>query len=264
MTMNTGNPAQRLFDIVSKAERNFYGLRGNNISPVSWTIWSKVFEIGNSVDFTRDEQIEIISRVNQSRKLVDEVEELLKKVENLDHEKYLRPFPKLKTVFTSPFQLGNSFEQIFGINAVDLTILEFGIDAVAGVYKEKVVDEDQLKALLSEIQNLYEQVIDLEIDKNLKRILLDMLKIMENAIHEYRIRGVERLGEALEQLVGMYLFNKEIIENSDVVEVEKVKKILSKFGSMYSFAADTVQLLGAGEVIKNTGEFITKLLGSGE
>jgi hypothetical protein len=43
-----------------------------------------------------------------------------------------------------------------------------------------------------------------------------------------------------------------------------VKTVLGKFVSIYSFAADTVQLLGSGEAIKNTGEAISKLLSSGQ
>ncbi len=176
----------------------------------------------------------------------------------------MRPIPKLKELFTEPFGLGSSFDSYFKLGGSDITILEFCIDAVDKVYKEKIVDENELKTILSEIQTLYEQIVESEIDTKLKRILLDLLKIMENAIHEYRIRGVERLRESLEQIVGIYILNKETIENSKAEEVGKVKRILNKFGSMYSFAADTVQLLGSGEVIKNTGEFITKLLSSGE
>jgi hypothetical protein len=249
---NNGNPAQRLFDIVVAARRTSSNRQAS-------LFWADIFDISYNSEgvFSVQQELEIISRVNQCRKLVDEVETLLRKNEDIDLAKYLRPFPKLKKLFPSPFGLAYPAANYDELTESDLTILEFCIDGVSKVYKEKVVDENDLKTFLSEIQSLYEQIVDSELDKNLKRILLDMLKIMENAIHEYRIRGVERLGEAIEQLIGIYVFNKEKIENSEIEEVGRVKKVLSRFGSMYSFAADTVQLLGAGEVI-------TKLLGSGQ
>ncbi|HMS41593.1 MAG TPA: hypothetical protein PKE69_15280 [Pyrinomonadaceae bacterium] len=255
---NNGNPAYRLYNIAKD---------GNRVTDTSsMIIWAEVFGVSPKANnkFSREEELKIISHVNQSRKLVDEVEEILLTNSEIPHDIYLRPFEKLKLLFPKPSFLQRQHKHQSTLNETDFTLLELCVRAVDKVYKEKSVNEDDLKTLLSEIQSLYEQIIDLDINKNLKRILLDMLKIMENAIHEYRIRGVERLGEAVEQLVGIYIFNKETIEKSSAEEVRKVRNILNKFGSMYSFAADTVQLLGAGEVIKNTGEFITRFLGSGK
>jgi hypothetical protein len=152
----------------------------------------------------------------------------------------------LKNIFVSPLQLVNAFGSVFNIGEVDLKILDFGVDAVAKICREKVVDENELAKLRSEIQDLYEHISELEIDKHLKTVWLDMLKIMENAVHEYRIRGVERLREAVEQLIGIWFFSKEEIENSDIEEVGKVRIILDKFTNLWAFAADTVQLLEAG------------------
>lgn len=248
-----GNPARRLYEIILESEKVYKEFKQQSQPSVSiWIVWAKVFDI--EINNSREKQIETISRINQSRKLVDEVEYLLLKNEDIDHEKYLRPFPKLRDLFVKPFDVMSSFNSFFKINGSDITILEFCIDAVSKVYKEKVIDENELKEVLIEIQNLYEQIIDSDIEKTLKRILLDMLKIMENAIHEYRIRGIERFHEAIEQLIGIYVVNEEKINQSKDVQVKKVRTILSKFGSLYSFAADTVQLLGAGEII-------TKFLG---
>ncbi|MEK7722748.1 MAG: hypothetical protein AAB336_00195, partial [Acidobacteriota bacterium] len=215
---NNGNPAQRLFDIAKD---------GNKYTEDrSFNVWAEVFNIPESGNkgFTRDEELVVFSRINQCRKLVDEVESLLLLNTSLPEETkkvYLRPFPKLRTLFCKPSQLYRSHKQNFTLDQTDFTLLELIIHAVEGVYKEKVADENELKDLVDEIQNLYEQVIDLEIDKNLKRILLDLLKIMENAIHEYRIRGVERLHEAVEQLVGIYIVNEKVINNSKIEEVGK-------------------------------------------
>ena len=253
---NKSNPAHRLLEIVSKA-RDFYikDSQYNNPRAKGWAGWANVFEIGDSTDdFTREQQLEIISRIEQSKKLTKEVENILLKVEDVDHKKLSRPFPNLEILFVSPYQLSNFFHVYYKLNDREITDLEYCVDAVAKVHKEKAIDENELKILLVDVQSLYEQVFNLDIDKTLKRILLDMLKIMENAIHEYRIRGIDRLQEAIEQLIGIYVFNKENIEKSDVEQVSKFKNLFVKFINIYSFAADTVQLLGTGEVI-------TKLLG---
>jgi hypothetical protein len=213
---NSGNPAQRLYHIIIKVRTVYKSRSQSGKSQISWDVWADVFDIKGIFDTddidSRENQLKVISAVNQGRKLVDKVESLLLKNDDIDHQKYLRPFPNLKKLFTRPFGLGSSFREYFVLGDSDVTTLEFCIDAVSKVYREKVTDENELKSLLSEIRTLYEQIVDLEIDQNLKRILLDMLRTMEDAIHEYRIRGVERLREALERLVGIYMFNKETIE----------------------------------------------------
>lgn len=258
---NSGNPAQRLFDIAKKGTKY--------TDSISFLVWAEVFHLSpdKNGEFKREEEADILNRINECRKLVDEVEQILltnEKITPETQEIYLRPFSKLRKLFCKPSQLYRTHKQNSTLNETDFTLLELVIHAVDSVYKEKAINENDLKELLSEIQELYEQIINLELNENLKRVLLDMLKIMECAIHEYRIRGVERLHEALEKLVGIYIVNEELFEKNEVEEVGKVKKIMRKFGSIYSFAADTVQLIGAGEAVKTAGEVITKLLGSGQ
>lgn len=260
---NDGNPAKRLYNIVSKVNPSYQTFKNNGrVNPNNWQVWADVFEINIQGDFTLEKQLKIVERLNQSRNLVNEVEQILLKNNEIDHEKYLKPFTKLKELFPAPVRLSDSFT--LTIDGVDLTILEFCIDAVAKIYREKTVDEEELKELLNQIRDLYEEIVDSEIDDTLKRILLDILKVMEDAIHEYRIRGIERLHEAVEHFIGIYIVNKEIIENSESEKVGRVRELIRKFGSLYSFAADSVQLLGSGETIRNTKEVITKLLGSGQ
>ena len=259
---NNGNPAQRLYEIAKEAssfepsERSLY-------------VWGRIFEISPTEQkkFTRDEENRIVSLVNECRELVDLVEDLLKKNPEIPHDIYLRPFPKLKKLFCKPSQITSEHRQNCTLEYTDLTLLEACIYGVNRVYSEKVVDENELKNLAKEVSELYETIIGLDIDKNLKRILLDMLKVMENAIHEYRIRGIERIGEAVERLIGIYICNKEQIKASKVKEVGKVKQLLSKFGALWAFAADSKELLGDGSVVTNAKEIITRLsrlLGAGE
>ena len=262
MSENT-NSAERLYNILSKAKETA-------ITPMNSMVgWAMLFEIEligqdselvvnpkeqHPIIFHHNVQMEVLHRLFEVNQLVSEIEEKIKRVQEIKYDLYLKPYSRIRRT-VSPTRLTDNFASILSeISDSDMTIIQFCSQELNKNFPEKSVDESLLKELLTEIQDLYEKIKESEIEFKLKNILLDLLETMRQALHEYRIRGSERLGEAIQRLVGIYSLNKENMENSSVEEVGKVKKLLGKFGSLYSFAADTVQLLGADEII-------TKLLG---
>ena len=89
---NSGNPAQRLYEIVVKSEKVFREAKQSHKSTISWDIWANIFDLESVA--SREEQLELISRVNQGRKLVDEVELLLFKNEEYRPRKIFTSFSK--------------------------------------------------------------------------------------------------------------------------------------------------------------------------
>jgi hypothetical protein len=257
------NSAERLYVILTKAKE----IASRPMNCMAG--WASVFEVEllgrnselvknpndqHPIIFHYNVQTEILHRLIELNHLITEIEEKIKQVEEINHDLYLKPYAKIRIV-VSPTRLTDNFGSILSeITESDMVIVQFCSEQLKKIFPEKSVDESLLKELLTEIQNLYEKVKDSEIEFKLKNILLDLLETMRQALYEYRIRGFERIEEAIQRLIGIYSLNKENIENSNVEEIGKIKKLLRKFGSLYSFAADTVQLLGAGEII-------TKLLG---
>lgn len=195
--------------------------------------------------------------------LTDDVERILKAKEDEDYESYKIPLPKIRAAII-PSRLGEGFSSALAqIKDADIQLLRLCAKAIEKDFSEKVVDEEEIIKIKSEVEELYEEIRRAEINQELKTVLLELLEAMRQAIHEYRIRGINSFKDSIALIIGKIIMNEELIKNSDSEEVRKVYKLLGKFSSLYSFAADTVQILGAGEVVNKTNEFIRKLLGSG-
>lgn len=118
------NPAGRLHTIVTRLiEEN---KKGPDVAASH--LWAAVFEIKTP----SKEQIyggslyEIVSRLLQLRKLIDETEDSLRKIEELS-ERYFRPFPRIRALpTTSLMSLASGLSvTINTISEGDMTVLEF-------------------------------------------------------------------------------------------------------------------------------------------
>src|SRR5437879_1274911 len=102
------NPAERLHWILSRAQRviNSTGpARGN-----AGGVWATVFGIAMSPgadNLNEAQMVEVISRVHQFRKLIDETEERLREIDDLP-DRYFRPFGRIRVI---PFQTLASIKQ---------------------------------------------------------------------------------------------------------------------------------------------------------
>jgi hypothetical protein len=227
------NPAQRLYYFIKKLEPYYLPHNRQNITPLE--IWAKVLHTSST-----DEK-DIIKAFFNCNKLIDKVEDLLKGNPNTNKEIYLAPIPRLREVFS--FKHIYNFPNINGnnlFNHSDLTALQFCVDAVGGFSSEKVIDEKELNKISEEIKKLYSDIRESDLEKKLKELLLDLLNTMENSIHEYEIRGIEKINEAVANLFGKLFINKDRLKNNEKkTAVVSVAKVLSKFISFWAFSSDS-------------------------
>jgi hypothetical protein len=249
--IKTDNPAGRLHEILEAAKAH----TGNG-----FLIWAKVFDIPITSDQTSAEaEYEITSRLIQIRKMIDEIEEGLRSIEGINLDLFLRPFSRIRhAIRIGGLHASNYETSLRQITEGDMTVLAFCAEELSKWQSEKTIEEAQIKDLTEDIQALYEQVHASELNAEIKNLILDQLEIIRRAIHEYRIRGVKRLNEALTTVVGAYILNKDLIdEESDKEEVSKFKDTLSKFTSTVAFASHTTRLLEAATT------YLPKLLPGG-
>jgi hypothetical protein len=249
----TDNPASRLIAIVEKAHAI---LRENGNIPAR-AGWAYVFEIPTNGKTVGDkDQFELISRLLQYIKLIDDVEAALRSIEGINLERFLSPFPALRSIVDL-----TALDQPFLPNRVDVThmvILGFCEDKIAEYHLEPKIEEEQIKALLDDVNALYDDVLTSSLHEKLKKLVLEQLEHIRRAIHEYRIRGAERLREELVTLVGSYVLNKDLIEQEgDKKEVRGFQHILNSFAATVAFASHTTRLIEAAAT------YLPKLLPGG-
>jgi hypothetical protein len=102
---------------------------------------------------------------------------------------------------------------------------------------------------------LFDEVLASSMPQALKTFILEQLELIRRAIFEYRIRGIERLQEALETSIGALIVNNNLInQGADYEEVRKLGMIVSGLAAVVSFATDTTSLL------ETVGKYLPALL----
>lgn len=241
MSAKKNNAANRVLNILEEARV----AASKNASQSGYRVWAEVFNIsieGNSVPPEAEETV--TSSVLQLRKLIDEVEEGLRRFEGLDLELYLKPFPRLREVTRlSLLPSTNFYANLTQLTEGDMTVLAFCAAKIAELPSEPVVTEEQLKELLEDVNALYDQVLESSLESELKRIILGQLNGIRTAIHEYHIRGIARLREELEKSIGVLVLNEDLIKQSnDKEEVKKFGSIITNMATYISIAANLSKL----------------------
>lgn len=234
------NGARRLLDILEKAQEV------GHLAPLHG--WATVFGITEKEGpvVNEDEEFEVARRLVQLHQLVIDVEVQLRSIEGLEIELYLEPFPRIRSVIKPSMlnsgQLGSPMKLI---SSSDITVLKFCATELSKHYAEPVVDEQLLLELRSQIDSLFDEVRASSLPKELKEFLLKHLETVRRAIQEYRIRGVERLKEALEQLAGSVMVNENLLKASKESEaVTKFSRIFYGLVSIVTFASKVTPLIG--------------------
>lgn len=247
----TDNPVGRLHMLLEK---------GKQQSGSGYLIWGNVLEMnltpksGNQID--EDTVLEIFYRVTQVRTLTKKAEESLRDIEEINHELYLTPFPRIMPVLRiDNFNTGN-FEIYFqAITDGDMAILALGSEELSKRHIEPSIDEEELKEILLSVNHLFDEVQSSSLPKELKTYILTQLELIRRGINEYRITGVARLQEALATTIGSMLLNRDLInQSSDKPEVGRFANLAMRFASVVTFASDTTSL------IDNVSKFLPLLL----
>lgn len=243
------NPVSRLHEILLKAK---------NIESASNAIsgWATVFNLQITNKDSFQIELEVFNCLIQLHKLIDEVEQLLRENEKTQNEGYLNLLSNVQRSIRVGAASGLNL--LPGVNNSELMVLELLAEKITPSNPEPVIEEEQLKGLLVELNGLYEEVAGSLLNEDLKKLILDQLEIIRRAIHEYRIRGITRLREALGESIGNLVLNSELLkQNSDKEEVNRFSKFFSKFASFVSFAANITKLVEAG------GKYLPFLISGG-
>lgn len=241
------NPAGRLHAILSRALEHTQ--RSSDIPSIE--LWSFVFDIplkrGGKGPLPADAVREVISRLLQLAQLIEETEESLRKIEDLP-ERYFRPFGRIRIL---PEQsLASLSSNLLGpmraITEGDMTVLEFCSERLENQHSEPVISEDELQAILGEVNQLFDEIKSAQIDAELQTFILDGLESIRRGIYEFRIRGPERLKETIGEIVGnLYVNYKTVVAAGENESLEKFNKLFNHLSAMMTFANTSVKLLTA-------------------
>jgi hypothetical protein len=179
---------------------------------------------------------------------LDSVDRQVRAVPDVNHPLHLHALPHLRGVLGSARQNQNFDQfkaQLFSQDS--LTCLMFCADLLGKTDPEDEIPPDELKSLLEDISHLYESILTSTLPKPVKALILDQLENIRRAVHEYRVRGVRALKEALATAVGQVHLHAEELKNAksdtDRSELSEFAKVLNTVDTLVSVATKAQKLL---------------------
>ncbi|MBI5206960.1 MAG: hypothetical protein HY934_04125 [Candidatus Firestonebacteria bacterium] len=229
------NPAERLYKIVDLCLKS----DGSTVKEQLIRIFS----------LKQNDKTSLFSCILQINNLIQEVKLAIEENPELNKEIYLSPFPALISAFDI-FNFDASWNDTIRkhITSEVKIRLEYIKDGLSKIHFEKNIEATNIKEIIKEIDNLYDQINKSDLHKKLKTIILDMLISMRRAINEYQIGGAKRLRDVLNEIITKLLSDKDLFnESKDKEEVKAFGIIISKINYMVTNAVNYYTLFNAAK-----------------
>lgn len=192
--------------------------------------------------------------------LLEETERAIRRIEGIDHKKYLRHFPQIrKGLASSGFDQDSesfvAFRNAFADNV--LQSVEFCALRLAEEVPEADLSQEELNELEARLQEVFDFTTEADLEPRVREVSWDVLTALRAALVDYRFRGVQGLEESIERSLGrLILFYRRSAAQGGKSSREQVSKLLDL---IIKFEAVVAKACSYGPVL---GEWGGKLLGS--
>jgi hypothetical protein len=232
------NPVGRLNEILANV------LRINEPGPM----------INGSFDFIKDNDgCSIFRQISMILDLVEESKRMIKSIDHLDQDRYLKPLLTIESRFKSVnlHSSWNDFKQSF--DPVTMTQLEYCSDVASKESNESLIESEKIDDLLKDINLLQEKLMEANIGSELTLIIFEQINNIRISLVNYKIFGVNGLKRSLESGIGAVILNREEIKiKSDKKNDDQFKSffdILSKLNTLVSLGNNTPKLFESASTV---------------
>jgi hypothetical protein len=100
--------------------------------------------------------------------------------------------------------------------------LEFISHFIERDYGNYDIDEDKLRSLQEDVENLINEILNMKLPKEIKDMFIYSLEKIRSAIINYKIGGIDKLRDCMDIGIGQIVRNREILEiNNNNQEVQE-------------------------------------------
>lgn len=194
--MSTISAAGRLLAILKQAV-------GQPGPTLVFQTWAKVFELDPA------DRAAVFQAIAGVHRLIDDARDEVRSHPELTQELYLGALGNIETAVTGA-QLGNQWGQHSGsFQGSNIIALEFVAEQLDRFSSEAIVDRVTLSELREAIEIVIAEVLNSDIDTELKRVLVHKLEDARRAVLFYTIDGADGLRRAGEAAVGAIIVTRE-------------------------------------------------------
>lgn len=209
---------------------------------------AKLFGVG------QDDVFDLYRAIEQAYELAQAIERDISSIDDIDTTLFLEHIAPLRRVFVVA-NLEGPWDPIFNTlnNGMSKQSLRFCSDVLSRRVPEHLVPQDELDSIRKSVDELVSLVDASSFPNDVKVNLLDAIEVLRRALHEYDLRGAERLKEGWAESVGKVAVTFSRAHDSDPVAADtvwsKFKWVWDKFDSVVTYALKIRPLLEAGAKI---------------
>lgn len=240
------NPAGRLYDLLQMAQKQ-------SPKEPSRNAWAKVFDVNPQ------DTVLILQMMADLINLVIETKTSIKRLNDVDHEIYLKPFTKIER-FLSQVSLDNPWEHWQRqIDETTLYGLQFAADKLSRINGSTTISEEDIDSIRNELEQFVNSVLKSDLPQGLKALFFRNLESIRHALLVYRIRGVDGLEDELERAIGSLMLNREKIP--PVGDKSQLRSFWERFFVFIDRINKAVTFTrGANEITSSSVQIISHLL----
>ncbi|MDG1570096.1 MULTISPECIES: hypothetical protein [Bacillus cereus group] len=233
------NPASKLHTLLNEAYNDCRKASSHNTSYRE--TWAKVFGIDP------DDRTALLSSMNSTFQLFLTTKDYILKHDRLNNERNLKFLSNIENALSSMNFEGDMSRFKTYMDSETLTALSFISDHMGFIYDlhESKIDAEEITDLITEINNLVENITSSNLPGDVKSLLFKNLDLIRASLISYKISGVEGMKTALEQTIGSLFMNNEVI--TPVAQDENVKgifNIIDKMNTVLSTGVAVKDLVG--------------------
>ena len=237
-------PAGRLYDIFNEA-------RKKPEKESSRKVWAAVFGV------PEDDTGAILKMLAELIQLAHHTQEKIERLDDIDHQLYLRPFTKLGRIL-SHINLDTAWKHWRDqIDEPTIYGLQFCSDKLNRVTNYTKIPNDEVDKIKKSLSELTDQVLESELDNSLKELLIRNLERLRLALLSFKIKGLEGIEQELELNFGSMVLHRDEIRkksgsDNDGVLWNKYFKFLEGLNKTIAVAKN-IKELGGKELLKLIG-----------
>jgi hypothetical protein len=184
------NPAERLLRICRL-------IRDFEASAQTRTAWAHIMGI------SEDDVSRLLPRIGAVFALIEQTESTLRRIEGLDHERFLQWKPTVSNALKQLNMVDQKIASVKNLLAPEaLTHLEYCAYEISKYVRQGDIETETCSRLLEQVAKLSSEVMNASISAELKSFLLSKLDLIERALELYPIQGTQPIEDALDSMLG--------------------------------------------------------------
>lgn len=203
--------------------------------------FSEVFSI------PEDNKCEIYNKYASLFNMSSDAKRLIYSLDLKKSEKYIKTIDDTVEGFSKidlqkSYLAMSDFNNHFDKNLI--TSLDFCAEMISNNIEENEIDDEKLKEISKEVEDLINEILNLQINRDIKNLCIYNLKNIKDAILNYKLFGSDSINVNIQTCLGSMMLNSKKVKNSSEKNIfEKIFKVIINIDALLNLGNNGINLI---------------------